>query len=68
VPVQLVEEAFTSQRARRRFLQEHQPRGFQRLLPSGLRTPPVPIDDYAALLLAEDFFAGVSGGTPEPRP
>ena len=27
------------------------------LVPSGLRMPPVPVDDYAALLLAEDFFA-----------
>ncbi len=68
VPVQLVEEAFTSQRARSRYLQEHQPRGLQRLLPPGLRTPPVPIDDYAALLLAEDFFVAASGATPKPRP
>lgn len=67
VPLRLVEEAFTSQRARRRFLQENQPRGLQRLIPAGLRTPPVPVDDYAALLLAEDFFAAVSE-TPEPRP
>ena len=57
LPVTLVDEAFTSQRARRRFLQEHQPRGLQRLLPAGLRTPPVPVDDYAAVLLAEDYLA-----------
>jgi RNase H-fold protein (predicted Holliday junction resolvase) len=55
-PVHLVEEAFSSQRARNRYLQEHQPRGWQRLVPPGLRLPPVPVDDYAALLLAEDFF------------
>lgn len=57
LPVVLVNEAFTSQRARRRFLQEHQPRGLARLVPRGLRVPPVPVDDYAAVLLAEDFFA-----------
>ena len=58
LPVLLVNEAFTSQRARARFLAENQPRGLQRLLPRSLRIPPVPIDDYAAVLLAEDFFAG----------
>jgi RNase H-fold protein (predicted Holliday junction resolvase) len=57
LPVLLVNEAFTSQRARARFFAENQPRGLQRLLPRGLRTPPVPVDDYAAVLLAEDFFA-----------
>lgn len=67
-PIRLVEEAFTSQRAKGRFLQENQPRGLQRLLPAGLRSPPVPIDDYAALLLAEDFFAAVNAATPESHP
>ncbi len=57
-PTVRVNEAFTSQRARARFLAENQPRGLQRLLPRSLRTPPVPVDDYAAVLLAEDFFAG----------
>ena len=57
VPVHRVNEAFTSQRARRRFLQENPPRGVGRLVPIGFRTPPRPIDDYVAVLLAEDFFA-----------
>ncbi len=56
VPLLRVNEAFTSQRARQRFLHENPPRGLQRLLPPGFRTPPCPIDDYVAVLLAEDFF------------
>ena len=56
-PVHSVEEAFTSQRARARFGLENPPRGWKRLLPPGLRTPPVPYDDYVAVLLAEDWFA-----------
>lgn len=57
LPLHRVEEAFTSQRARVRFRLENPPRGFERLLPPGLRTPPRPYDDYVAVLLAEDFFA-----------
>ena len=57
VPVHRVDEAFTSQRARQRFLQENPARGLGRLIPTGFRTPPVPIDDYVAVLLAEEFFA-----------
>ncbi len=58
LPLHRVEEAFTSQRARVRFRLENPPRGLERLLPPGLRTPPRPYDDYVAVLLAEDFFAG----------
>jgi hypothetical protein len=57
LPLHRVEEAFTSQRARVRFRLENPPRGIERLLPPGLRTPPRPYDDYVAVLLAEDFFA-----------
>jgi RNase H-fold protein (predicted Holliday junction resolvase) len=56
-PLHRVEEAFTSQRARVRFRLENPPRGLERLLPPGMRTPPRPYDDYVAVLLAEDFFA-----------
>ncbi len=56
LPIHKVEEAFTSQRARVRFRLENPPRGFERLLPPGLRTPPRPYDDYVAVLLAEDYF------------
>jgi RNase H-fold protein (predicted Holliday junction resolvase) len=56
-PVHAVEEAFTSQRARVRFQIEHPPRGWQRLIPPGLRTPPIPYDDYVAILLAEDWYS-----------
>lgn len=67
LPIQSVEEAFTSQRARERYKLENPARGIARLLPSGLRTPPRPYDDYVALLLAEDYFAAsppAGGGSP----
>jgi len=54
-----VPEAYTTQRAKVRYLQENPPRSFfARLLPLGLRTPDRPFDDYVAILLAEDYFSG----------
>jgi RNase H-fold protein (predicted Holliday junction resolvase) len=56
LPLDLVAERHTTQRARRRYFQEHPPRGLWRLIPLGLRTPPMPVDDYAAILIAEDYL------------
>ena len=61
VPLQTVDEFNTSARARQRFVRENPAPGWRRLLPSGLRSPEVPYDDYAAILLAEDYFAKKSG-------
>ena len=60
LPVSLAEEAFSSQRARARFHLENPPRGWNRLVPAGLRTPPRPYDDYVAQIIAEDFLAASS--------
>jgi RNase H-fold protein (predicted Holliday junction resolvase) len=58
IPVMPVPEAFTSQRARERYLRENPPRSLlARLLPTGLRTPDRPYDDYVAVLLAETYLA-----------
>ena len=53
----LVEEKFSTQRARERYFIENPPRGWRRLVPRGLLTPPVPVDDFAALILAEEWYA-----------
>lgn len=58
-PVALVGEAHTSELARARYLVENRPRGFRRLLPSFLRTPEEPYDDYVAVILAERWLADV---------
>lgn len=57
VPVHLVDEFETSRRARELYFQEHPPRGWRRLIPVGLQLPPVPVDDYAAILIARRFLA-----------
>jgi len=57
-PLHLVDEAHTTEEARRLYFEDHPPRGLERLLPNGLRLPAQPYDDYAAVLLARRFFAG----------
>lgn len=57
----LVEEQATSLRARERYFREHPPRGWRRWLPRGLLVPPEPWDDYAAILIAETYFAQEGG-------
>lgn len=59
VPLLTVPEAFTSERARARWCAENPPRTlWERWFP-GFRTPPCPVDDYAAVILAEDYFASL---------
>jgi len=55
-PLVPVDESYTSQAARVRYLDTNPPRGWQRLVPRSLRTPPVAYDDYVALILAERYW------------
>lgn len=63
VSVVEVDERHTSELARKRYLSENPPRGWQRLLPRSLRTLPVPYDDYVAVILAERWWQERSGQT-----
>jgi RNase H-fold protein (predicted Holliday junction resolvase) len=56
--VALVDEYETTLRARARYFEDHPPRGLRRLIPRGMLLPDRPIDDYAALLIAERFLRG----------
>ena len=56
LPVALVDERETTLLARARFFQDHPPRGWRRLVPRGMLLPDRPIDDYAALLIAERYL------------
>ena len=52
-PVTTVSEELTSRLARERYWEDNPPRGLARLIPLGLRVPPRPVDDYAAVIIAE---------------
>ncbi|MGI8923874.1 MAG: pre-16S rRNA-processing nuclease YqgF [Fimbriimonadales bacterium] len=49
----ILDERDTSIRARERYWQHTPRRGWRRLLPSSLQVPPVPVDDFVAVILAE---------------
>lgn len=55
-PVKMVEECHTSEAARSRYVSEIPARGWRRLLPSTLRTPEEPYDDFVAVILAERWW------------
>ena len=63
-PLVPVDESHTSEAARVRYLLANPPRGWERLLPRSLRTPPVPYDDYAALILAERYWQSEAQSSP----
>lgn len=56
IPIVVVDEARTSEAARKLFVAENPARGWQKLLPAALRTPDRPYDDYAARILAERWI------------
>ncbi len=56
-PLHPMDESHTSEAARARYLLANPPRGWERLLPRSLRTPPLPYDDYVAIILAERYWA-----------
>ncbi|BEV35612.1 resolvase [Synechococcus sp. M16CYN] len=62
-----VNEYGTTLRARRRYWELWPPKGWQRLLPTGLRLPPKELDAIAALVMLEDHL-GYRCAWPGPPP
>lgn len=60
-----VEEDMSTLEARERYWRENPPGCLMRLIPTGLRTPPEAYDDWAAVVLAERYFAKGSQGEGE---
>ena len=52
-----ISEYRSTDEARKRYWRDNPPQGLKRLIPTGMQTPPVPVDDYAAVILAERYFA-----------
>ncbi len=51
-----VDEHRSSDEARSRYWRDNPPQGMMRLIPVTMRVPPVPVDDYVAVILAERYF------------
>ncbi len=54
--IEIVDEDFSTEEARQRYWLAHPPTGWRRFCPRGLLLPPVPVDDYAAIILAERYL------------
>lgn len=52
----IVDEYRTTDAARIRYWQENPPQGFKRFFPVTMLVPPVPVDDYAAIIIAEKYL------------
>jgi RNase H-fold protein (predicted Holliday junction resolvase) len=58
----IVDEHRSTEEGRRRYFRANPRRGWRRLLPTTLQTPPRAYDDYVAVVLAERYL----GRAPEP--
>lgn len=56
IPIRVTGEKHSTERARLRYFQEYPPRGFWKLVPLTMQVPPEPCDDFAAVIIAEDFI------------
>ena len=56
LPIVTVDERNSTLEARDRYWLMYPPQGLQRLVPSGLRVPPRPVDDIVAILLIERYL------------
>lgn len=51
-----IDEHLSSVEARSLYWQVNPPKGIKRLIPTSLQEPPVPIDDFVAVILAQRFI------------
>jgi hypothetical protein len=56
IPLVMVDEKHSTERARLLFYKENPPKGLWRLVPITMQVPKEPYDDYAAIILAEDYI------------
>ena len=68
LPIALVDERNTSLEARRRYYEDHPPRGLLRLIPRGLLVPKAQLDGYAALLIIERYLSSRYSQPTADRP
>lgn len=52
----IVNEYRTTDEARKLYFKVNPPRGLRRLIPRGMQVPPVPVDDYAAIIIGRKFL------------
>ena len=61
VHVELVDETNSTLEARVLYFEANPPRGWRKLIPFASQVPPVPVDDFAAIVVARRLLFGTSG-------
>ena len=56
IQIEVVNEKYTTEEARKLYWQKNPPRGWRKLLPTSMQVPPVPVDDLVAEILARNFL------------
>ena len=56
ISLHYVPEKNSTLEARELYWRDQRPRGWRRVLPLSLQVPPVPVDDYAAIVLARRYL------------
>ena len=56
IPLHIVDERYSTEEARDLYWELFPPKGWRRLIPLGLLTPPEPLDGYAAVVLIRRFL------------
>lgn len=51
-----VDEYRTTDEARKLYFEDNPPHGLKKLIPLGMQTPPVPVDDYAAIAIGKRYL------------
>lgn len=51
IPVTLVDEKYTTEMGEQWYWKDHPAKGLARLIPKGMRSVPVPVDDYVAWII-----------------
>ena len=56
IPIDIVDETHSTEIARKLYFKEYPPKGIFKIIPIGLQIPPVPYDDFAAVVLAKKYL------------
>lgn len=56
LPIVKVTEKNSTFEARRRYFMDHPPTGIWHLIPISLQVPPIPVDDYSAVIIGERYI------------
>ena len=56
--IKVVDEYRTTEMAKKEYWKVNPPRGLKKLIPLGMQVPPVPVDDFVAVILARRYISG----------